>query len=117
MRKRGGTIEFSYVGYATQTVKLGAQTVIEIVMQAAENRLDSVVVVGYGKQSRKKVTSAISTLKTDQFKDAPYTDMQSAIAGRVPGGGRTSGREPGSVPSVTIRGGEPLIGQTGIVRN
>lgn len=111
--ERGATIEFSYVGYATQTVKLGAQTVIEIVMQAAENRLDSVVVVGYGKQSRKKVTSAISTLKTDQFKDAPYTDMQSAIAGRVPGVVvNFSGGEPGSVPSVTIRGGEPLIGQT-----
>ncbi|MFT3948741.1 MAG: TonB-dependent receptor [Agriterribacter sp.] len=109
----GGSIEVSYVGYATRTIKVGAQTSIDIVMQAVENQLDSVIVVGYGKQAREKVTGAVTTLKTEKFKDAPYTDIQSAIAGRVAGVVvNFSGGEPGSVPAVTIRGGEPLIGQT-----
>jgi TonB-linked SusC/RagA family outer membrane protein len=107
------SLTFTLVGYATQEIKVAKKSVINVTMQKSTANLSEVVVVGYGTQSKQKVTSAVTTLKTDQFKDAPYTDIQSAIAGRSAGVVvNFSGGEPGSVPSLTIRGGEPLIGQT-----
>lgn len=107
-------LEFSSLGYNNKTVEVSGKLSFAIVLQKNENKLDDVVIIGYGKQSRQKVTSAVTQLKTDNFKDAPYTDIQSAIAGRAAGVVvNFSGGEPGSVPSMTIRGGEPLVGQTG----
>jgi len=119
------TLTFSLIGYKTQQIKVGHKSTIDVTMQEASTSLSEVVIVGYGTQSKQKVTSAVTTLKTEQFKDAPYTDIQSAVAGRAAGVVvNFSGGEPGSVPSLTIRGGEPLIGQTaplyvidGIVRD
>ncbi|MEX6688807.1 SusC/RagA family TonB-linked outer membrane protein [Danxiaibacter flavus] len=107
------TLTFTIIGYATQEIKVDKKSTINVTLKEVSANLSEVVIVGYGTQSKQKVTSAVSTLKTDQFKDAPYTDIQSAVAGRSAGVVvNFSGGEPGSVPSMTIRGGEPLIGQT-----
>lgn len=106
-------LEISSIGFLAQTVPVQGHSNISIILESASSKLSDVVVVGYGTQSRQKVTSAVTMIKTDQFKDAPYTDVQSAIAGRAAGVVvNFSGGEPGSVPSINIRGGEPLIGQT-----
>jgi TonB-linked SusC/RagA family outer membrane protein len=124
------SFEFTSVGYTAETltgykITNGETTSMLVDLQLAPGSLEQVVVVGYGKQSKRKVTSAVTSINTDNFKDAPYTDIQSAIAGRAAGVVvNFSGGEPGSVPSLTIRGGEPLIGQSsplyvidGIVRD
>ncbi|MFT4154771.1 TonB-dependent receptor [Parafilimonas sp.] len=106
-------LEFSSIGYTDQTIELNGRLLLSVILQKNDTGLDDVVILGYGKQARQKVTSAVTQLKTDNFKDAPYTDIQSAMAGRAAGVVvNFSGGEPGSVPSLTIRGGEPLISQT-----
>jgi len=103
----------SFVGMESQEILVGTSMQLNITLKADAVRGQEVVVVAYGKQSRLKLTSAVATIKTDQFKDAPYTNIQAALQGRVPGVIVNSfGGEPGSVPSLTIRGGEPLIGKS-----
>jgi len=82
---RGATIEFSYVGYATQTIKVGAQTSIDIVMQAAENKLDEVVVVGYNTQSRRNLTSAVATVSGEDINKRVQTNPAALLQGQLPG--------------------------------
>ena len=83
--ERGASIEFSYVGYATQTIKVGAQTSIDIVMQAAENKLDEVVVVGYNTQSRRNLTSAVATVSGEDINKRVQTNPATLLQGQLPG--------------------------------
>ncbi|HTJ11909.1 MAG TPA: SusC/RagA family TonB-linked outer membrane protein [Dinghuibacter sp.] len=101
----------SYVGM--ETTEARARDNMVVVLKSATQAAEDIIVVGYGKDTRQKITSAVSTITTDDFKNDPYTDIQSALQGRVSGVMiNAAGGEPGSVPSMTIRGGEPLIGQT-----
>ena len=54
-------LQFSYTGYAVQVVDIGEQRTIDVAMSSGA-LLDEVVVVGYGSQSKVKLTSAISTI-------------------------------------------------------
>jgi len=104
---------FSFVGYVSQEIQADGQTEINVQLAADQKQLDEVVVVGYGVQTKTGLTSAVSTAKTDEFKEIPYTNIMSALAGRVAGVVvNSAGGEPGSVSAITIRGGEPLIGKT-----
>ena len=104
---------FSFVGYISQEAAVGAQSVIDIQLSPDQKQLEEVVVVGYGVQKKVSLTSAVSVVKTDEFKDAPFTNITGALAGRASGVVvNSSGGEPGSVPAITIRGGEPLIGKS-----
>ena len=106
-------LTISFIGYEDQVVRVDGRKEIRVMMKLSASKMDELVVVGYGKQAKQTVTSSITTIRTDNFKDAPYTDIQSALAGRAAGVVvNFSGGEPGSVPSMTIRGGEPLIGQS-----
>lgn len=81
----GGSIEISYVGFATQTIKVGTQTSIDIVMQAVENKLDEVVVVGYNTQSRRKLTSAVATISGEEINKRVATNPAALLQGQLPG--------------------------------
>jgi len=107
------TLVISFVGMETVQVGVGGGKPLVVVLKRWAQKNEEIIIVGYGRDTRQKITSAVSTVKTEEFKDAPYTDIQSALAGRVAGVMVNSyGGEPGSVPSLTIRGGEPLISQT-----
>ena len=77
---------FSFVGYATQTVKAGSRTVFEIVLEEMVSDLSDVVVVGYGTQKKVNLTGAVSSV--DYSKEAgsrPLVDATQALAGLAPG--------------------------------
>lgn len=104
---------FSFVGYVSQEMPVGSRSSLDIQLLPDQKQIDEVVVVGYGVQKKASLTSAVSTVKTEEFKDAPYTDITAALAGRAAGViVNSSGGEPGSVPDISIRGGEPLIKST-----
>jgi TonB-linked SusC/RagA family outer membrane protein len=110
---------FSFIGMQTQEITTGTQAVINVKMTEATIGIDEVVAVGYGKQSTAKLTSSVSVLKTDEIKDVSYTNMGAALAGRVAGViVQSSGGEPGSTPSISIRGGgTPLYVIDGLTRD
>lgn len=102
--ERGKTLVFSYIGYETQEIVV-SQNVINVTLQDDTQRLEEVVVVGYGKMSRKDLTSSITTIKADDLnKGGVYTSPGQMLQGKVPGLSITTSSNPTSSPSVTLRG-------------
>ncbi len=103
---RDASIKFSYIGYADQTVKVGAQSVINIALSPDVSELEEVVVIGYGEQSKKDNVGSISNVKFDNVIESGVTEsMENMLQGRVAGVNvQQSSGEPGSSPVVIIRG-------------
>jgi TonB-linked SusC/RagA family outer membrane protein len=97
---------FSSVGYRTQKVAVGAQSVIDVVMITDITQLSEVVVTGYGTQQRENITGSISSLKMDDIESLPIVNINQAFQGRVPGMTvvNTSGGQPGGSVQVNVRG-------------
>lgn len=98
------TLVFSFVGYTPQTVQVNNRNVIDIVLQGDVLSLEEIVVVGYGTQREKDLTSAISTVRTDDIVKTPTNQAMQALQGKVPGMQVVSSGAPGSSPTVRIRG-------------
>ena len=102
---------FSYIGYATQEIEIGNQTTINIVLEEDLLGLDEVVVVGYGVQQKKDITGATSSISKEDMNQGPITNPLQQISGRAAGVNITQiGNEPGTTPTVRIRGITSLIG-------
>lgn len=98
-------LEFSFIGYATQSKTITGTSAINIVLIPDSKSLSDVVVTGYTVQNKKDATSAISKVSAEQFKDSPVADPNELLKGRVTGVVVTSGSgQPGAVQAVRIRG-------------
>jgi TonB-dependent starch-binding outer membrane protein SusC len=105
------TIVFSFIGYKTVEIPVANQSSIDVQLSEDIETLNEVVVVGYGTQDRKDVTGAVATLSSEDLNQGAFTNPMQQIAGRAPGVNVTQvGSEPGSSPSVRIRGITSLIG-------
>jgi TonB-dependent starch-binding outer membrane protein SusC len=94
---------FSSLGFVTQTIEVGEQVTINVVLSESSQILENVVIVAYGSQKRAKVTGAISTVGSKDIAAVPITNAESALQGRAAGVNVVNGA-PGSNPTVTIRG-------------
>ncbi|MBZ4188183.1 SusC/RagA family TonB-linked outer membrane protein [Niabella beijingensis] len=102
----GSSMTFSFVGYASQTVVVGSEDTISIVLQSGQSNLDEVVVVGYGTQRKGNLTGAVSTVDLGKsLSSRPIADVGRALQGAASGLSITvpSG-EVGSDPLIKIRG-------------
>jgi TonB-dependent starch-binding outer membrane protein SusC len=79
------SLTFSTVGYISQEVNVGAKTKVDVVMVPDKKVLDELVVMGYGVQNKKDVTSAVSTISGETIKDAPVQSFDQALAGKATG--------------------------------
>lgn len=96
---------FSYVGYNPQEILINNQTSINVILEASLEKLDEIVLVGYGSVKKKDLTSAISTVKGDELSKRVVTNIQDALSGQLPGVQVSSnGGKPGSESTVTVRG-------------
>ncbi|WP_242083158.1 SusC/RagA family TonB-linked outer membrane protein [Aestuariivivens sediminis] len=99
-------IVISYLGFLTKEITLTGETSLLISLQEDAAILNEIVVVGYGKSEKRKITSAISTIETDNIGQAPFASITDGLAGRAPGlFVRSNGGSPGSIPTISIRGG------------
>ncbi len=115
---------FSYTGFISQEVPVGNSSSLELVMKADASKLGEVVVIGYGTQSRRNVTSSIAKLDKDVLANAPRANVGTALQGTISGLRvvNTSG-SPGATPYILLRGGAsinspqaPLVVVDGIIR-
>jgi TonB-dependent SusC/RagA subfamily outer membrane receptor len=120
----GDMLVFTFTGFASQQIKVGNSSNIELSLKADAAKLNEVVVVGYGTQSRKNITSAIAKLDKEVLATAPRANIGSALQGTVSGLQviNTSG-QPGATPLILLRGGAsinnpgaPLVVVDGIIR-
>ena len=98
------TLVFTFVGYKTVTLDVANQTVADVVLEGDVTSLEEVVVVGYGTQREKDLTSAISTIKTEDIVRTPTGQTMQALQGKVPGLQVVSSGQPGASPTVRVRG-------------
>ncbi len=99
------TLVFSFVGYVTQEVNVGAKNAVVITMADDSRSLNEVVVVGYGTQKSKDVTGSVATISPKDFNKGLIAAPEQLLQGRVAGVQITqSSGEPGSAVSVNIRG-------------
>ncbi|MGL4325845.1 MAG: carboxypeptidase-like regulatory domain-containing protein, partial [Tannerellaceae bacterium] len=80
-----GILEVSYIGYTTQAIQISRQKEIKIILKEDTKALDEVVVVGYGTTSVRKNSASVASVNTEKIKEVPFSDMASALQGRVPG--------------------------------
>lgn len=102
------TIVVSYIGMKEQEVIVGDEPLI-IVLKASGQALDEVVVVGYGSQSRRTVTTSVSKLDKKVLENVPFSNLTQALQGSVSGVAvRTSSGQPGVASKVLVRGGTSI---------
>ncbi|MEX0275341.1 MAG: SusC/RagA family TonB-linked outer membrane protein [Flavobacteriaceae bacterium] len=100
----GDVLQFTYIGMQSQQLTVGESTTINVTLQGDSNTLDEVVVVGYGTQSRAKVTGAVSTVKAEDISSIPSVNAVQALQGRASGLTVINNGSPGTSPTVRIRG-------------
>lgn len=76
---------FSSVGYTTQEITVGDQAALEVKLAESADKLADVVVVGYGTQKKREVTSAITTVDAAQFNKGNINDVAGLLQGKVAG--------------------------------
>ncbi len=97
-------LEFSYTGYTSQTVTVGASNTLDIALRAGET-LDEIVVTGYSTQRRRDLTGSVASLNEKDFNQGVIVAPDQLIQGRTPGVQvvNNSG-QPGGATTVRIRG-------------
>ncbi|MFS4418156.1 SusC/RagA family TonB-linked outer membrane protein [Maribacter sp. 2307ULW6-5] len=99
-----GILSVSYIGYATKEVAVANQTNIDIILEEDTQALDEVVVVGYGELKVKDLTSAITTIESEEIAAVPTGQAMQALQGKVAGLQIVSNGSPGQGPTVRLRG-------------
>lgn len=114
--EKGKTLEFSYIGYQTKTLKAD-KDVINVTLTEDNSVLDEVIVTGYGSVSRKNLTTSIVKVKGDDVIKTGTSNMAQMLMGRAAGLQATmSSAQPGGGVSMTVRGGgSPLYVVDGVV--
>ena len=122
--KPSDSLTFSYLGYTSQTTKVGSRTKFNIRLEKdASTDIEEVVVIGYGQVAKKDLTGSVSTVKMNDIKDLPTLSVDNALQGRIAGADfmSTTG-EPGATTTIRIRGtrsinasNEPLIVVDGVM--
>ncbi|WP_343702938.1 TonB-dependent receptor [Chitinophaga sp.] len=119
------TLVLTYVGYNTREFPVAGNKIVIIDMVSATDKLNEVVVVGFGKQKKISVTGAVNTISTREIAKVATPAISNAIAGKLPGIiTRQSSGEPGyDAAQVVIRGlatfgnNAPLVLIDGVERN
>ncbi len=117
-------IQISFIGYVTQTIKVGTQRSFQIILEEDSKTLDEVVVIGYGTQKKVNLTGAIGQVDSKALESRPIRSTSTALQGTIgnlqitPASG-----EPGAAVDLNIRGttsingGSPLVLVDGVEMN
>jgi len=121
--KSGDILSVMYIGFVTESEKVGTKSVMNFTLKEDRNMLEDVVVIAYGTVKKADLTGSVSSVQMADIKTAPAYSVDNALQGRVAGADimATSG-EPGATTTIRIRGtrsisasNEPLIVVDGIM--
>lgn len=101
----GEVLVFRNVGYTTQEITVGNQTVLDIVLVAETEGLQEVVVVGYGSVQKKDVTGSVTPISMNNVRGQSVASLDQSLSGQVAGVNiSTSNGTPGGGPRIQVRG-------------
>jgi iron complex outermembrane receptor protein len=102
------TLQFSFVGMKQQEIAVSGRSNIDVRMQEDAIGLDEVVAVGYGKNSRKNLSSAVTSVKADDLNRGAIADVGQLLQGKVPGLNISSSGDPTRGATIIMRGSSTL---------
>ena len=102
---------FSFIGYESQEIAVGARTSIDVSMAPDTKTLEEVVVIGYGQMEKRDITGSVAQVSSEQLQAIPVFNVEQALKARAAGVqvSQNSG-QPGGRIEVRIRGGNSMIG-------
>ena len=107
---RNAVLVISFVGFAPREIPVDGKSSINVTLQSSTTELTNVVVVGYGTAKKATLTGAVSSIKGDEIRESPATNISNNLVGRLPGLVAVQGSgEPGyDGSSLRIRGSNTL---------
>ncbi|WP_212003282.1 SusC/RagA family TonB-linked outer membrane protein [Chitinophaga sp. HK235] len=108
--KPGEGLDFSFIGFETQSVKVGENTAFNIRMRSSSSALEQVVVTAMGiKKEKKALGYAVQDIKSAELLKNKDANLVNSLNGKIAGLNITnSGGAPGSSAAIIIRGGTSL---------
>ncbi len=100
----GNILIFTSVGYETVEVAISSTESLIIVLNEKKEILSDVVVIGYGKGSKKTLSSSITSIKPEELNKVVTGDIGQLLQGKVAGLNITASGDPNRSASVTLRG-------------
>ncbi|MEJ1222305.1 SusC/RagA family TonB-linked outer membrane protein [Sediminicola sp. 1XM1-17] len=98
------SLVISYIGFITKEMAVAGKTSLSIVLEADAQALDEVVLIGYGSMKSKDLTSAITTIKSEELAATPTGQAMQALQGKVAGLQVINSGGPGQSPTIRVRG-------------
>jgi len=107
--KPSDILQFSFIGYKLQEVKVGNQRSFNITLEEDAQALEEVVVVGYQEVKKKDLTGSVAKVNMSDLLKTPSASFDQTLGGRIAGVNVSSGEGmPGATMSITIRGNNSL---------
>ncbi|MDR1864736.1 MAG: TonB-dependent receptor [Bacteroidales bacterium] len=111
VESRRSALVISYIGYINREIAAGNRTTLDIVLDENEMLMDEIVVIGYGTQRKGDVTSAIASVKAEDFLNGKIQDAAELIKGKIAGLSITKNSgDPNASSTIKLRGISTLNG-------
>lgn len=111
----GASLVISYIGFDTQTIPIGSQTNITVVLIEDAASMEEVVVIGYGTQRKGDITGSVVRANIDAFRESPNVNIAQSLQGTVPGLNVGQVNRAGQNPSISVRGRTTLSGNQNVL--
>ncbi|MGL5111332.1 MAG: SusC/RagA family TonB-linked outer membrane protein [Flavobacterium sp.] len=104
----------TYIGLQDQMVRIEGEEPLLVVLKEIGQQMNEVIVVGYGSQNRRSVTTSVSKLDKKVLENIPYSNVTQALQGNVSGViVRTASGQPGKASNILVRGGTSIDNPAG----
>lgn len=105
---RNAILVFSYIGFVTEEVPLEGRTTVDIMLSEDILTLSEIVVIGYGTDSKKTLSSSITTVKTEELNRGAISDIGQLLQGKVAGLNISRSGDPNREAAIIMRGASTL---------
>lgn len=112
MDKTPATLVISYVGYIAKEIEITNQKKLDIVLEESQEKLDEVVIIGYGQVDKGDLTGSVTTVKPKEDLVNQSQNIESLLQGQAAGVLIQQNTAPGSSSTIKIRGLNSLTGNT-----
>jgi len=98
----------SFVGMKTQEMPIVGVSQVNVVLEEETVGIEEVVAVGYGKSSRKNLTSSVTSVKSEELNRGAITDIGQLLQGKVAGLNISNSGDPNRSASIVLRGASTI---------
>lgn len=102
------SLVFSFVGMKTQEIVFTGQASLKVVLEEETVGIEEVVAVGYGKNSRKNLSSAVTSVKSEELNKGAINDVGQLLQGKVSGLNISSSGDPTRGTTIILRGASTI---------